>query len=409
MHINFNYLSRAVFFFLLFCSGCKTNSIAEVPEKLTLQDKKLAVVNAVADQVIETGMNLAQINAVIAGANSGQTVYVQPGTYTITGKIVMKAGVSLVKQTTTSPIFDASGLGTLLIMNYTTDLNNCTISGITFWNIRFSVVSSASTTFKYCIFDYGKRAVNTNKTNNLKDAYLEFKDTNLSQVSNCVFAHRASDAGRGVWLKNTTNSKIINNTFGNGGTTGYFVTAINDNSQGNSLIDGNVIQRNVALNAVDSLTDHGLYAHSFNGLTISNNTVSGWPATASGGSIKARNGQNLNISTNTLNDSGVLLYEYISGTAFPYLKNVLVTSNTINMASAASDMYHGIGYYRDNTTHSEYSIRIADNILPNGTIYALSSNINVADFNAAGGGVYNNDTATGYLLLKSGISNSGNY
>jgi hypothetical protein len=409
MNIKFNYLPLAVCFAMLLLAGCKTNSIAEAPEKLALQGKSLAVVNSVADQVIETGMNLAQINAVIAGATSGQTVYVQPGTYVITGKIVMKPGVSLVKQTTANPIFDASGLSTLLILNYTTDLSNCTISGITFWNIRFSVVSSASTTFKYCIFDYGKRALGTNKTNNLKDAYIEFKDTNLSQVSNCVFAHRASDAGRGVWLKNTTNTKIINNTFGNGGTTGYFVTAINDNSQSNSLIDGNLIQRNTVLNTVDSLTDHGMYAHSFNGLTISNNTVSGWPASGSGGSIKARNGQNLNISNNTLNDSGILLYEYISGTAFPYLKNVIVSNNTINMASAANDMYHGIGYYRDNTTHSEYSIRIADNILPNGTIYALSSNINVTDFNAAGGGVYNNDTAAGYLLLKSGISNSGNY
>lgn len=152
-----------------------------------------------------------------------------------------------------------------------------------------------------------------------------------------------------------------------------------------------------------------MYAHSFNGLTISNNTVSGWPATASGGSIKARNGQNLSISSNTLNTSGILLYEYVSGTSFPYLKNVVVANNTINMVSAANDMYHGIGYYRDNTSHSEYSIRIADNTLPNGAIYIMSSNINVTDFNAAGGGVYNNDTASGYLLLRSGISNSGNY
>lgn len=409
MKINFNHLLWAICFALLVCSGCKTDSMAKDLEKLEVQDDKSTVLNAVADHVIETGMNLAQINAIIAGASSGQTVYVQPGTYAITGKIIMKTGVSLVKQTTTNPIFDASGLSALLVMNYTTDMSNCVISGITFWNVRFSVVSSASTTFKYCIFDYGKRAVNTNKTNNLKDAYLEFKDTNLSQVSNCVFSHRAADAGRGVWVKNTTNAKIINNTFGNGGTTGYFVTAINDNSQSNSLIDGNVMQRNVALNAIDSLTDHGIYAHSFNGLTISNNTVSGWPATASGGSIKARNGQNLNISNNTLNDSGILLYEYISGTAFPYLKNVIVSNNTINMASAANDMYHGIGYYRDNTSHSEYSIRIADNTLPNGAIYVMSANINAIDFNAVGGGVYNNDIATGYLLLKTGISNSGNY
>ena len=409
MKINFNHLPLALCLALLLPFGCKKDSIANEPETSILKTEETAAVNALADHVIETGMTLAQINAVIAGASTGQTVYVQAGTYAITGKIVMKAGVSLIKQTSTNPIFDASALSTLLTMNYTTDMSNCTISGVTFWNIRFAIVNAGSTTFKYCIFDYGKRAANTNKSNNLKDAYLEFKDTNLSQVSNCVFSHRAADPGRGVWVKNTTNSKIINNTFGNGGTTGYFVTAINDNSQGSSLIDGNVINRNTVLNTVDSLTDHGMYAHSFNGLTISNNTVSGWPANASGGSIKARNGQSLSISGNTLNGSGILLYEYLSGTAFPYLKNVVVSGNTINMASAANDMYHGIGYYRDNTSHSEYSIRIADNTLPGGTIYAMTSAINVTDFNAAGGGVYNNDTATGYLLLKSGISNSGNY
>lgn len=409
MKMNFNHFPLALSFALLLPFGCKKDSVANNESRGMLNPEKTAAIKSVADHVIETGMTLAQINAVIAGAAAGDTVYVQPGTYTITGKIIMKAGVSLIKQTSTNPVFDASSLATLLTMNYTTDVSNCIVSGITFWNIRFSIVSAGSTTFKYCIFDYGKRAANTNKTNNLKDAYLEFKDTNLSQVNNCVFSHRAADPGRGVWVKNTTNSKILNNTFGNGGTTGYFVTAINDNSQSNSLIDGNVVKRNTALNTIDSLTDHGMYAHSFNGLTITNNTISGWPANASGGSIKARNGQNLNISGNTLNDSGVLLYEYLSGTAFPYLNNVVVSTNEINITSPANDMYHGIGYYRDNTSHSEYSIRIADNKLPNGTIYAMASAINVTNFNAAGGGVYNNDTATGYLLLKSGIANSGNY
>jgi hypothetical protein len=409
MKTTSNYLLRAMLFVVSFSFACKRESSLDEMNAASLKAMKATTLTSVADHVIETGMSLSQINAVIAGASSGETVLVQPGTYSITGKIVMKAGVSLAKQTSTNPIFDASASAVILTMSYTTDISNCLISGITFWNVRFSMIGAAGTSFKYCIFDYGKRAMNTNKTNNLKDAYLEFRDADLSLVSNCVFCHRAADPGRGVWLKNTTNSKIINNTFGNGGTTGYFVTAINDNSQSNSLIDGNTLSRNPGLSLVDSLTDHGMYAHSFNGLTISNNTVSGWPANASGGSIKARNGQNLNISGNTLNDSGILLYEYSNNPSFPYLKYVVVANNTINIAGAAADMYHGIGYYRDNTIHSEYSINISDNLLPNGTIYAAGSVINVADFNAAGGGVYHNDTATGYVLLKTGINNSGNY
>ena len=40
---------------------------------------------------IAPSMTLAQINAVIASASAGETVYAESGTYTITGKIVMKA------------------------------------------------------------------------------------------------------------------------------------------------------------------------------------------------------------------------------------------------------------------------------------------------------------------------------
>ncbi|EHQ29325.1 right-handed parallel beta-helix repeat-containing protein [Mucilaginibacter paludis] len=389
--------------------SCSKNPVVAPSVVLPDQSATISSSFSVADHVIETGMTLAQINAVIAGASAGQTVSVQAGTYTITGKIVMKAGVKLVKQTSTNPIFDATGLTTQLTLSYGTEVNNCLFSGITFWNIRMVVTSAQSIAIKYCIFDYGKRNVNTNKTNNLKDDYVELVSTDSSLVSNCVFCHRSSDPGRGVWTKSTTNAKILNNTFGNGGTTGYFVCGINDNSQSNSLLDNNVINRNTSLNTIDSLTDHGIYAHSFNGLTISNNTISGWPANGSGGAVKVRNGQNVTISSNTMNNSGVLLYEYSNLPAYPYLKYVIVSGNTINMDSAANDAYHGVGYYRDNTTDTEYSILIQNNLIPNGTIWVNGSNLNVTNFNAAGGGVYNNQTAAGNLYLRSGISNSGNY
>ena len=386
--------------------SCKKNNTA--PDSGIKADSRLQT-NSVADHIIETGMTLAQINDVIAGASSGQTVLVQPGTYTITGKIVMKAGVKIAKQTTTNPIFDATGLSTELTLSYGTELNSCLFSGITFWNMRIVISNASNVAIKYCIFDYGKRTANTNKTNNLKDDYVELLSTDSSWVSNCVFCHRSTDPGRGVWTKNTTNAKIWNNTFGNGGSTGYFVCGINDNSQSNSLIDGNTLNRTTALNSIDSLTDHGIYLHSFNGVTISNNTISGWPANGSGGAIKARNGQQITISGNTLNGSGVLLYEYSNLPAYPYLKNVIVTDNNITIASPANDAYHGIGYYRDNTSDTEYSILIQNNKLPNGVIWVNGANINITNFNAAGGGVFNNQTASGYLILKSGINNSGNY
>jgi hypothetical protein len=107
-----------------------------------------------------------------------------------------------------------------------------------------------------------------------------------------------------------------------------------------------------------------------------------------------------------MNTSGVLLYVYNSST-HPFLNNVVVSNNTINVTGAGNNIYSGIGYWRNTTSGSEYSIRIEGNILPNGTIKAQFSNLVVADFNAAGGGVFNNDISAMYL--KAGINNSGNY
>ncbi|RZK72989.1 MAG: right-handed parallel beta-helix repeat-containing protein [Pedobacter sp.] len=353
-------------------------------------------------------MTLAQINQVIALATAGDTIWVEAGTYSITGKINMKAGVTMIKKTTANPIFDATGSTTqLLALNYTTDLNNSTFSGITFWNLRFVINGSSRTKFDSCIFDYGIRKAGTNESD-YSDAYLQFDKADQSLVSNCIFSRRENNSGRGVWIKSgTTNSKIINCTFGNGADTGYFVTAINDNSQANSLIEGNTINRNMLLNTDLLQTDHGIYAHSFNGITINNNTITGWPANADGGAIKARNGQNLVISNNTLNTSGILLYEYANTPAFPYLDYVKILNNQINIASPVNDIYHGIGYYRDNVTDSEYSIRIEGNIVANGTISFNGAYLNVNNFNAVGGGVYNNDY--GIMNLKAGINQSGNY
>lgn len=389
-------------------NGCSKDDSLDSKTKTTIQNP-ISGVGSVADQVIETGMSLAQINAVIAGASAGQTVYVQPGTYVINGKINMKAGVSLAKQSSVNPIFDATGMAAVLTINYLAEMSDVTLSGITFWNIRMQINNATNPAVKYCIFDYSKRTPNTDKFNNLKDDYLEFINTDNGLVTNSVFCHRSTDPGRGVWVKGSRNTRVLNNTFGNGGTTGYFVCAINDNSQSNSLIDGNVADRNTALNSNDAFTDHGLYAHSFNGLTISNNTISGWPTNASGGAIKARNGQSVTISNNTMNGSGVLLYEYANIPNFPFLKNVIVSGNTINVSGPANDIYHGIGYWRDNNTDLEYSININNNLLPNGSIVANSANINVANFNANGGGVFSNDTAPNFVLLKAGINNSGNY
>jgi hypothetical protein len=293
----------------------------------------------------------------------------------------------------------------MLIQYISSNNDSIDVFGIQFRNIRLKFVNAEYTKFRYCIFDYGIRKSGTDK-GFTGDAYIQLNSCSNMQVRGCVFKRRAGNSGRGVYLVNNINSNISNNTFGNGADTGYFVTAINDNSIG-TTITGNVIERNESW-VNTSETDHGIYAHSFDGLSITNNTISGWPADASGGAIKARNGQNLTISGNTMNTSGVLLYVYSNNEQHPFLKNVVVENNVINVSSDDDDIYHGIGYWRNtsDTDFYEYSIKLDNNKLPYGRI-KIGTPVVASDFNANGGGVYDNDISS--MTLPTGIANSGNY
>lgn len=386
--------------------SCQKGSVVEPTLQANKSSEKITPLS-VADLTIETGMNLTEINTVIAAANVGDTVWVEPGTYEITGKIVMKAGITLHKRTATNPIFDATESGSeLLLMSYSTELNDCLFKGITFYNIRILVNNAVNVKFWYCTFDYGKRKPGTDKAY-LSDAYVQFNNTDNSIVDSCKFYRRAGNSGRGIYSLNTTNLKIINNQIGNNGSLGYFVTAINGstNTNSNTQIQANTIRRNPTwVNA--SETDHGIYMHSFDGVLIKYNTISGWPTTADGVNIKVRNCQNITIFGNQLVTSGVVMYEYDSST-HPFFKNVYVAYNTITISSPVNDIYHGIGYWRNNTTGTEYAIKISNNTMPNGTIHTTGGNLDVTNFNAAGGGIYNNDA--GLLNIKTGINNSGNF
>ncbi|MCU4174047.1 hypothetical protein [Carboxylicivirga sp. N1Y90] len=382
--------------FALINLSCDQATVTIVPEK-EVQLKSIS------NLTIETGMDMAQINSVISSASSGQTVWVEPGTYVINGKLKFKNGITL-KNVSSTPVFDATGnTSRLLEMYYSSGFDNCVVDGIEFHNIRFRIADAVNVQFVNCIFDHGVRMAGTDKKY-LKDAYVHFLRVEEGLIDACTFSRREGNSGRGVYNAKSTAVSITNNTFGDGGATGYFTTAINDNSAESYIANNQVHRIESWVNKAE--TDHGMYCHSFHALQIIGNTISGWPADASGGAIKARNGDELLIQDNVMNTSGILLYTYKHSTQ-PYLNNVIVENNFINVAGPANDLYHGIGYWRNTPDGSELSIRIANNELSNGTIKASFGSLVVGDFNAAGGGVFNNDIST--MNLKSGINQSGNY
>ncbi|MBJ6368085.1 right-handed parallel beta-helix repeat-containing protein [Snuella sedimenti] len=408
---HFNFFAPIVFLgFIMICS-CDSEPMSLEDQKQKNQEIILSKGKpsklSTQTYTITNGMTFSDINAVLDQTVSGDTVVVETGTYIISGQLHLKDGIFIRKQSSTTPIFDAQATSSsqMLQQYYTSNTSDIDIFGIQFRNIRFNIQNASNTKFRYCIFDYGVRKSGTDK-GYTADAYLQLNNCSNMQVRGCVFKRRNGNSGRGIYSVGNTGTDISNNTFGNGGDTGYFVTAINDNSDG-TTISGNTIIRNVAW-VNTSETDHGIYAHSFDGLSIVGNTISGWPANSSGGAIKARNGQNLTITGNTMNTSGVLLYVYSNNAANPFLKHVVVENNTINVASADNDIYHGIGYWRNTNdpTFYEYSIKINNNDLPNGRI-KIGTPVDASNFNANGGGVFNNDV--GAITLPAGIANSGNY
>ncbi|CAA0197941.1 putative lipoprotein [Tenacibaculum maritimum] len=359
---------------------------------------------------ITAGMDLTGINGVLRQAQSGDVIEIESGTYTITGKLELKDGITLKKQAgaTSAPIFDAMSSSTsqMLEQDWKTGNKNVTIEGITFYNIRFKIENADGISFNDCIFDHGVRKAGTDKKET-NDAYIQIVNSKNMKVESCVFKRRMNNSGRGIFVKQSNDTKITKNAFGDTDATAYFVTAINDNSI-RTLIEENIINRNASW-VNDQETDHGIYTHGFDGLTIKNNTISGWPASAAGGAVKARNGKNLIIEGNVFNNSGVMLYVYGSKPATPYLDKVIIKNNTINISNAGDNLYSGISYWRNmsNVQFYERSIRIEGNTLPNGTIKINSANLDPTRFNEDNGGVFNNSVAN--LYLNPSINNQGNH
>ncbi|WP_407323972.1 right-handed parallel beta-helix repeat-containing protein [Tenacibaculum maritimum] len=389
---------------LLVSYACESELDNTLPQKAVSAQLKTTNMH-----MITNGMDLTAINGVLSQAQSGDVIEVESGTYAIIGKLELKDGITLKKQAgaTSPPIFSAMSSSTsqMLEQDWKTG-NNVTIEGVTFHNIRFKIENADGISFNDCIFDHGVRKAGTDKKET-NDAYIQIVNSKNMKVESCVFKRRAGNSGRGIFVKQSNDTKITKNTFGDTDATAHFVTAINDNST-RTLIEENIINRNASwVNKAE--TDHGIYAHSFDGLTVNKNTISGWPANGEGGAVKARNGKNLTITENTMNDSGIILNVY-KNLPTNYLENVVIVNNKINLKlnTKGNNIYSGIGYWKDtnDVNYYEKSIRIEGNTLTNGFLNISASNLDTANFNENGGGIRNNTAAE--FSIPSGIDQSNN-
>ena len=109
--------------------------------------------------------------------------------------------------------------------------------------------------------------------------------------------------------------------------------------------------------------DHAMYFKGFDTLEVNNNYVSGWPSNPSGG-IKARNGKNLRVVRNYLDDTSILLFTYRKAKACLHdgLKNVTVYGNHIVQRTRLGGPKSGVGYYEPHYAGKDVNIKYSANV-----------------------------------------------
>ena len=110
--------------------------------------------------------------------------------------------------------------------------------------------------------------------------------------------------------------------------------------------------------------DHAIYLKGFTDMNVVSNYVRGWPANASGG-IKARNGQNIRLIRNYLDDTGILLYSHRNKQNKPCiyvgLKDVIVYGNHLRMQSNLNNSTSGLRYYEPHGVGKDENITYSEN------------------------------------------------
>ena len=110
--------------------------------------------------------------------------------------------------------------------------------------------------------------------------------------------------------------------------------------------------------------DHAIYLKGFNQMSVLSNYVRGWPANVTGG-IKARNGQDLWLARNYVDDTGILLYSHENTNnktcIYVGLKNVVVYGNHLRMQTNLNHSTSGLRYYEPHRVGRDESIKYSGN------------------------------------------------
>ncbi|MDE6047733.1 MAG: InlB B-repeat-containing protein [Anaeroplasmataceae bacterium] len=359
---------------LLFCISI------DAAEKKRL-DAKDYITEASEDQTSEIN------NFLITCKNKNADAFFSKGVYKIDGTIVLANGVSLYGEEGT--IF--RGMGTTY-QSYIRDtkekVTNITIEHIIFDNMTmyFQNGNSTNITIEHNIFANAKRvdlSISTglnpdrnNQNGGESTGYYIAKNHKTITIKSNLFFRDENSLGRCLSIYYTENALIQDNYFGlvedidksivspetkalkeeaiasgilsETSNQGYFMSAINViNSDRNAKIIGNHFSINTDITeeryedksqaTYGYNRDHIIYAKMFNGLEVVGNYFKGMNKNQDGG-IKFRNGENLLIHKNVLEDTMILMYVQNANTNL-WFRNIYIKENIFINRFYTTDSY----------------------------------------------------------------------
>ncbi|MDE6656024.1 MAG: hypothetical protein K2J85_03435 [Anaeroplasmataceae bacterium] len=325
----------------------------------------------------------SEINAFLTTCKTRKMdAFFSKGVYKFNGTIVLADGVSLFGEEGT--IFRGTGTTYQSYIRDTKEkVTNITIDHIIFDNVTmyFQNNNSTNITIEHSIFANAKRvdlSISTglqpvdNQNGGEWTGFYIAKNHKTITIKSNLFFRDENSLGRCISIYYTENALIQDNYFGivedidnsivspetkalkeeaiasgilsEKSNQGYFMTAINViNSDKNAKIIGNHFSINTDISeegyedrsqSTDGYNrDHIIYAKMFNGLEVVGNYFKGMNKNQDGG-IKFRNGENLLIHKNVLEDTMILLYVQNAKTNL-FFRNVHIKA--VSYTSDAAD------------------------------------------------------------------------
>ncbi len=330
---------------------------------------------------------------------SGDVVYFEPGNYRLTfekiNALTNNTGNRLNdviikrKGSSGNVNWDAREMTGKVVMDFR-NVDNLTIENISFRNVVPQLYQATNSTFNHCVF---------------KD--ILYWDSRLNQNALVKILHGSNNSiknSTAIWNYTEKNGKAYkiwkgeNHVLYNNLATGNLRGGIDVSNGSNFKIKYNTLIRNTEA----GYEDHGIYVYEQSGAVLYRNTVSGWSTQPSGGSVKIKNVDTIDINQNVFSTSGILVRNGGSSSQ-NRMENIKISNNEVDEG--------------DINVWTPYSppiaIVIIGNTVNNGKISARFSILDYELFNQYSalanryGGVYNNETQDG-LRLSDGINQSGN-